>query len=368
MRFLLALLLAGSTTAAAIGSSVADTAPRQTAWNARAAASYLDARMSWWLTWPNAARDHGTACVSCHTGAPYALARPSLRRILGEPGRPSPEAVMVEHVTTRVRLWNEIEPYYPDQTRGLPKTSESRGTEAVLNALILATRDAEAGVMSDELRLAFGNLWALQMRREPLAGGWAWLDFGLEPWEGPRSSYFGAALAAIAVGTAPGDYAATPEIQEQLALLRQYLAEGADSESLFNRLMILWASGELDGILEGSQRRTIVAGALGAQNQDGGWSLASLAPWQRTDGSALGDASDGYATALAVLALRKSGDHAAAAAIETGRTWLIAHQSSETGALPARSINRNRDPATEQAKFMTDAATALASIALADGS
>jgi hypothetical protein len=220
--------------------------------------------------------------------------------------------------------------------------------------------------MSDDLRLAFSNLWALQMRREPLEGAWAWLNFGLEPWEGPRSSYFGAALAAIAIGTAPGGYAATHEIQEQLALLRQYLHTGADTESLFTRLMILWASTELEGVLDESRRRTIIEAALAAQKADGGWSLAVLAPWRRIDGSVLGDASDGYATALAVLALQKAKDPLAAAALARGRAWLIAQQDPETGALSARSINKDRDPATEQARFMTDAATALASLALAD--
>ena len=53
-------------------------------WNPRAAAGYLDRRSDWWSTWPNAARDHDTFCVSCHTAAPYALARPALRRSLGE--------------------------------------------------------------------------------------------------------------------------------------------------------------------------------------------------------------------------------------------------------------------------------------------
>jgi len=366
VRHSLALLLAVSTTAIACDSAAAQVA-RPAEWDARAAASYLDGRMSAWLEWPNAARDHGTACVSCHTTLPYALARPSLRRALSETARATPEGVVLEQVTTRVRLWRDVEPYYPDQTRGLPKTSESRGTEAVLNALILATRDAEVGAMSDDLRLAFANLWALQMRREPFAGGWAWLEFGLEPWEGPRSSYFGAALAAIAIGTAPGGYAAEPEIQEQLALLREYLRKGADGESLFNRLMILWASSELDGVLAEAQRRTIVTAAVGAQKPDGGWSLSALAPWQRIDDSTLDDASDGYATALAVLALQQAGEPEAAAAIERGRAWLIASQDSETGALPAASINRNRDPATEPAKFMADAATALASLALADG-
>ena len=42
-------------------------------WNARAAAGYLDARQEWWQHWPNAARDHDTQCVSCHTALPYAL-------------------------------------------------------------------------------------------------------------------------------------------------------------------------------------------------------------------------------------------------------------------------------------------------------
>lgn len=369
MKFILAFLLVGSTTALVFGSPGREPAPRPAAdqWNEEAAARYLDDRMNSWLTWPTAARDQGTSCVSCHTVLPYALARPSLRTALSEREVSMPEEVMLERVTTRVRMWRDIEPYYPDQRHGLPKTSESRGTEAVLNALILATRDAEAGAMSDDLRLAFSNLWALQMRRGPLEGAWAWLNFGLEPWEGPQSSYSGAALAAIAIGTAPGDYATTPEIQEQLTLLRQYLGRGGDSESLFNRLMILWASSELEGVLEDSQRRTIVAAALADQEPDGGWSATALAPWQRIDGSVLGDGSDGFATALAVLALQKSGDPAVAAAVERGRGWLIAHQNPETGGLPAQSINRDRDPSTEPAQFMTDAATALASLALAEG-
>ena len=53
-------------------------------WNAAAAAGYLDKRQSWWMSWPPAQRDHGTACVSCHTALSYGLGRPALRRALGE--------------------------------------------------------------------------------------------------------------------------------------------------------------------------------------------------------------------------------------------------------------------------------------------
>ena len=73
------------------------------AWNARAAAAYLDGRQTWWLGWPNAARDHNTSCVSCHTALPYALARPALRAELGESDLPAPERKLVDNVVKRVR-------------------------------------------------------------------------------------------------------------------------------------------------------------------------------------------------------------------------------------------------------------------------
>src|SRR5215470_13645630 len=140
------------------------------AWSARAAAAYLDGRQAWWQQWPNAARDHDTACVSCHTALPYALARPALRRALGEHDLAAPERTMIANVEKRVRLWKEVEPFYPDQTRGLPKSSESRGTESVLNAAVLVARDAERGTLSDEARAAFANMWALQFKNGDLKG------------------------------------------------------------------------------------------------------------------------------------------------------------------------------------------------------
>src|SRR6266496_660374 len=183
-------------------------------WNLRAAAAYLDGRAEWWLRWPNAARDHDTSCISCHTAVPYALARPALRTVLGERDLGGPERRLLANVVTRVKLWKEVEPFYPDQTRGLPKTSESRGTEAVLNAAVLSARDASLGTLSDDTRQAFENMWPLQFKAGEQAGGWAWLNFHNEPWEAPGSQYFGNALAAIAIGTAPG-YAETPAIQDR---------------------------------------------------------------------------------------------------------------------------------------------------------
>src|SRR5262245_30092390 len=184
------------------------------AWSARAAAAYLDGRQAWWQQWPNAARDHDTACVSCHTALPYALARPALRKTLGDHDLAARERTMLANVEKRVKRWKDVEPFYPDQTRGLPKTSESRGTEAILNAAVLVARDAERGALSDETRTAFANMWALQFKNGDLKGAWAWLNFHYEPWESNDSAYFGATIAALAIGQAPGSYAASPEIQE----------------------------------------------------------------------------------------------------------------------------------------------------------
>ncbi|HEV2448752.1 MAG TPA: hypothetical protein VGS58_22620, partial [Candidatus Sulfopaludibacter sp.] len=139
----------------------ADPAPT---WSAKSAAAYLDGRMEWWMTWKSAARDHDTFCVSCHTVAPYAVGRAALRGPLGEQ-EPSPvERKLVENVTRRVRLWNEVEPYYPDETRGVPKTSESRGTEAIFNALVLKRYH------SPDLPRALDNMWAQQIQEGEAKG------------------------------------------------------------------------------------------------------------------------------------------------------------------------------------------------------
>ena len=319
-----------------------------------AAADYLDGRISWWMEWPVAARDHDTSCISCHTTLPYALARPALRGTLGETGPTTPEAKLLEDVRKRVALWNEVDPYYPDQTVGLPKTSESRGTEAILNALILATRDSREGRLTGETRQALANLWKLQFTRGEEAGGWAWLHFDLAPWESDGAAYYGAALAAVAVGVAPDNYATSPEIQERVALLRAYLLKDLESRSPLDRVMLLWSSTELSGLVTPRQEESIIAELMRLQNDDGGWSLASLGYWERQDGLAPNNTSDGYATGLIAFALQKAGLSIAEGNLDRALFWLVQNQDPISGRWPASSLNKERDPASDRGRLMSD--------------
>lgn len=347
-----------------------------TAWDPRTAAAYLDERQNWWQTWPKSARDHGTVCVSCHTALPYALARPALGAILHEREAPTPERRLVADVATRVRLWSEVKPFYGDTTpSGRTKAIQSRGTEAVLNALVLAARDHREGVISSEARLAFTNMFALQNTSGDNAGAWPWLDFDLRPWESMTSVYFGAALAAIAIGLEPEGYAEHAEIQANLEGLRRYLRSHVDQSlwnrlrqrddpRLFNRAMLLWASANLPGLLSSDERRSIVSELCAAQSADGSWRLGSLGRWRQANRVPADTAGDGYATGLIAFALEESGTAPNEPHLARALAWLTRHQSATTGAWNAVSLNKRRDPATNVGKFMSDAATAFAVLAL----
>jgi squalene-hopene/tetraprenyl-beta-curcumene cyclase len=332
-------------------------------WSPKAAAAYLDQRSSWWISWPRAARDHETFCISCHTMLPYALGRPALRGALAEKSASPNEQRVLDNVVKRVRMWKEVEPFYSDQASGLPKTSEARGTEAILNAVILAQNDARSGKLSADTRLALDNLWALQLKYGDSKGSWAWLQFHNAPWEGD-SQFYGTALAAIAIGTAPGDYRSEPKIQKDLELTRAWLRTGMDAQTPLDRAVLLWASAKLPGLLTAEQQKTIVEQTVAKQQADGGFSMSALVgPWKRRDNTPLDAQADGYATGLVAVALEQTGSPEVQPALKRALAWL-AHNQAPDGRWPASSLNKQRELESDAGRFMSDAATAYAVLAL----
>lgn len=329
-------------------------------WNRRTAATYLDQHEEKWMKWPTAARDQGTFCVSCHTVMPYALARQAIYPDSNTGVLSADERRLIDDVTKRVRLWKEIKPYYGSQA------AQSLGTEAVLNALILANHDAPTGKLSEDARLAFSEMWSLQQTSGPQSGAWQWINFNNEPWEAPDSPFYGATLAAIAVGVAPENYRSAPEIQKNLKMLSEYLDRNYQAETLLNRASLLWASAKLSGILDSDQQQAIIAELVSKQRTDGGWSTSSLiGAWQRRDRTALVAKSDGYATGFIIYVLRQAGVSRGESHVSRGLSWLIRNQGRWDGGWEGYSPNEwHFDLFPVGKQFMDDAATAYAVLAL----
>jgi len=354
-------------------SSIHPDAREASSWDQKAAAAYLDQRAEWWMSWPRATRDHETFCVSCHTAVPYAMSRPALHKALGEPGPSANERKLLDNVTKRVRLWKEVEPFYKDADRGPYKSVESRGTESVLNALILASNDANKSPqnphLSDDTRAAFENMWAEQQTSGAQKGAWLWLRFKNEPWEADDSDYYGAALAAIAVGTAPENYRAKPEIRNNLKMLRDYLDREYAAQTLSNRAVLLWASAKLPGLLESNRQKALISELLSKQQTDGGWSLTSMSgDWRRHDGTPQDPQGDGYATGLITFALQQAGLPLENSQLKKGLDWLVANQNRSEGFWLAYSLNNNDQHhiSPDTVRFMKDAATAYAVLSLTE--
>src|SRR5437667_2955452 len=234
-----------------VACSMARAGGERKSWKPDEARKYLDERQKAWLAFSSADRGVGetrTSCVSCHTVLPYALARPVLRKLVGAESATDQEKKLLAQTRMRVENWKELDsdPFglFYDSNAG--KKKESWGTEAVLNTVILAFDDRIRGrsLPSAGTKQAFSNLWRTQVQTGDHQGSWDWLDFNMGPWEWKEARYFGASLAAIAVGAAPGYY--TPgtdaDTDARVKLLRDYLKDGFPRTDLHNRAWGLWAS------------------------------------------------------------------------------------------------------------------------------
>ncbi len=218
--------------------------------------------------------------------------------------------------------------------------------------------------MSAEATQAFDQLWSLQARDGKAMGAWPWFSLNLDPWETSDSAFYGAAIAAMAAGSAPAEYRDRPEIRERVDALTGYLHREQQNQPLHNRITLLWASTKLPTALPEAMRRPMIAEILGKQEADGGWTTESLGPWGPHPQKPLSAGSNGYATAFVTFVLQEAGVARSHAGLVRARGWLKSHQDRQSGSWAADSMNKQYEPDSMPLRFMQDAATAFATLGL----
>jgi squalene-hopene/tetraprenyl-beta-curcumene cyclase len=299
--------------------------PLAKAFSAAKAAEYLDGVGVNWT------RDR--KCITCHTNMPYLLARPFLP---GDAG------------------WKEVRGFLEKDVASWSSGGKPRGEAyVVLTAFALTFHDANhGGTLSPAARAALDRMWQGQ---KP-TGEWNWIKCNWPPME--HDDYYGATVAALAVGLAPEGYANTDAAKAGVEKLRAYFKK-TPSPDLHHTAMLLWASTKLDGLMTADEKAKAVAALRAKQRADGGWSLPSLGAYKRRDKTDNDPAapSDGYATGLAVYVLRQAGVPADDPAAARGAAWLRANQRA-SGRWYTRSLNNDKD------HYITNAGTAFAVLAL----
>jgi squalene-hopene/tetraprenyl-beta-curcumene cyclase len=326
-------------------------------WNARTTAQYLDSRQKEWFEWPTAKTAEGP-CVSCHTNMTYLFARPALRRQLAESQPTSYETGLLDALRARVQKKT------PDQLAAKP--TQALGVEAVFSALFLTLQDAGKKELDPLTLRAFDQLWSLQLKDGKNKGAWPWFSLELDPWEMPESAYYGASIAAIAIGNTPANFRSRPDVKEHVSALTGYLQRELESQPLHNKAAVLWASSKLPGIMSEAARKAISVEILSKQQSDGGWTIESLGPWAPHPQSAPAQGSNSYGTAFVTFALQQGGIQRTDAQLNRALTWLRSNQDSASGTWKASSLNKQYPAGSMQSRFMQDAATAFAVLALTE--
>ncbi|MDA0658889.1 MAG: squalene--hopene cyclase [Planctomycetota bacterium] len=272
-------------------------------------------------------------CFTCHTNYAYLLARPGI------------SSDVRAHEQVRAALENLVEQRW--EAEG-PRWD----AEVVMAAATLALNDAATtGTLHATTQKALARMWTVQKPN----GGFDWLKCGWPPMESDDD--FGIAMAALAMGAAPGGYAATAEAQAGTKQLQAYLRDNPPP-TLHHQAMLLWAESYGTSLLTPAQRQQCISAMTALQKPDGGWAVANFGDWERSDDKLQdNDTSDGYATGLSIFVLRKSGVASSDPRIQHGIAWLKTHQRA-SGRWYTRSLNQDNK------HFLSHAGTAFAVMAL----
>ena len=295
--------------------------PKRREVSVQRALDYLDQGATAW--------SRGRKCVTCHTNGSYMALRPSLTGPLGAT-LPGVAGLFREGASGRNRpagrggqaggLANDLRRPRPGRM-GRPCVRNPVGeTEQALKQLF-------------ERQLPTGE-WKASQCWPPLES----------------SAFQEATVAALAVGTAPGWLSGLTDegLKAGVKRLQDYLRR-VEPPHDYGRVVLLWASARLEGLLEEGEKDRIIEMIRSKQRADGGWSLRAFArPEQWGDGNRAeklraekefaDPPSDGHQTGLALIALREAGVSARDPRIQKGVRWLLANQR-QSGRWWTRSLN-----------------------------
>ncbi|MEC7564877.1 MAG: hypothetical protein VX738_04265 [Planctomycetota bacterium] len=271
-------------------------------------------------------------CVACHTNGAYMQMRPAMSAILGKPD-PAHREFFVSEVT---------------KFQKAPKTALLQGikpTQIAYMAHGMAEWDKHVtGSLTDETRSALDLMLSVQSDD----GSWG----NINCWPPLESStYHGATVAALAIATAPGFQDNLSEAQAvQVARLQKYL-QVQEAPHDYGRLLLLWASTRMEGLIDDEKKQDIITMILNHQNDDGGWAMRNFATpdtWGggsraeklKAEKNLMNPASDGHQTGLAVMVLRDAGVPASHPQIQKAIHWIKANQRT-SGRWWTRSLNKD---------------------------
>lgn len=303
------------------------TEPIAKEYSAAKAAEYLDGVGIGWT--------RERKCITCHTNMPYLTARPLLK---GDE-------------------WKEVRTFLEKDVTSWSNGGKPRGDAYVVaTAFALAFNDAQqTGKLHDTTKAALERMWGVQKE----TGEWKWLKCDWPPLE--HDDYYGATLAALAVGYAPG-YAKTDAAKPGIEKLKAYFKK-TPAPDVHHTAMLLWASTKLDGLMTAEEQKKAIDSLKALQHKDGGWCLPSLGNYKRRDAQKTPNdpdaESDGYGTGFATFVLLQAGAKPTDTAIVNGVKWLKSNQR-ESGRWYTRSLNN------DAGHYIANAGTAFCVLALAE--
>lgn len=308
--------------------------------SAESAREYLDGATQLWAKQKR--------CISCHTHGVYSIVRPALAPQLGEPPSELREFLVAE--SERIIRGEGLNGSSPTQLAYI-----ARG---------LAEWDAHIGGGSTpETDRALRHLFDLQTDEGALPTDYRWPPINSD-------SYHGAVMALMAAATTPDwlDDLREEKLLRQLEKMKQYVRDSATNNH--HRLLRLWASSRVPGLLEAAEREAVIEMIERRQLADGGWSVQSFDQAENlASGRRLSDLKadpyyrsprgDGYQTGLVVVVLREAGVDEDHPPIRRAVEWLRRNQRT-SGRWWTKSLN-----ADSRFHYISFSGSAYATLALA---